>query len=303
MKNIHVIGAACSAGATTRGCERGPNIIRKSSLIKALNLPLEWKAVLHTNHDNDGLDAMHHIAEYCENVAMLTQKAVSQNDYFLTIGGDHSCAVGTWSGAANAMRDQGPIGLIWVDAHIDAHTPDTSETGNIHGMPVAHLLGQGASELCHIGTDTTKILPQNLCLIGIRSFETGEKTLVEKLGVKVYYIEEVIERGIDAVLKEAHAHVTKNTAGFGFSIDLDGFDPSDAPAVGTPVEQGVDAQAFLKTFRALPKDKMIGCEIAEFNPEFDVNHQSEKLVADLISAAFEDLTVKKSNNNREAEYA
>ncbi len=189
MTKIHVIGAASSAGASTAGCEDAPDVIRQSSYFKSLDLPLKWKATVHVDHSQMKLDAMQTIADGCDNIANLIQKAINKGRPFLTIGGDHSCAVGTWSGAAHAIRDQGDLGLIWIDAHMDAHTPDTSDTGNIHGMPIAHLLGSGDCALCHVSDDTPKIKPTNLALIGIRSYEPAEKALLERLNVKVYFIE------------------------------------------------------------------------------------------------------------------
>lgn len=287
MNYIDVIGAACSAGASTTGCEWAPEHLYRSDYIKQLMLPLVWKAIIFADHSYTGLKALPAIQDYCDSIAHLTAKAVNQGRQFITLGGDHSCAIGTWSGAASALASSGPLGLIWVDAHIDAHTPATSETGNIHGMPVAHLLGHGEASLQSIHNDRTKIQPEHLALIGIRSFEAGEQQLVESLGVKVYYIDEVLERGIDVVLPEAYEYVSANTAAVGYSIDLDGFDPNDAPGVGTPVSQGISAEAFIKAYQQLPKDNMLGVEIAEFNPELDIDQRSEQLVAQLIAASFD----------------
>lgn len=286
MQHIDVIGAACSAGASTDGCEHGPDHLRNSNILQQLPLNLQWKAVLHTDHRMNGLDALPAIHDYCDNVATLVAKAINHQRYFLTVGGDHSCAMGTWSGAAHAIRHQGDLGLIWIDAHIDAHTHETSETGNIHGMPVAHLLGHGMPELSNILDAQPKLKPHNIALIGIRSYESGEQALAKQLGVRVYYIDEVLERGIDVVLPEAYDLISKNTVAMGFSIDIDGFDPKDAPAVGTPVEQGIDAQAFISAYKKLPRTNMLGAEIAEFNPKLDINQKSEHLIAQLIEATF-----------------
>lgn len=293
MEEIAVIGAACSIASTDHGSEQGPSAIQQSPLVNALDINLAWDHIIFSRGKERKLEAMESVIRYSTHIAKRTAKAVERQEHFLTIGGDHSCAIGTWSGAAHQLRTKGDLGLLWIDAHIDAHTPCTSDTGNIHGMPVAHLLGQGEERLRHLLDDQNKIKPENIALIGIRSFEPPEQELVERLGVRVYYIEEVKQRGIKTVLNEAYQHISQHTAAYGISIDVDGFDPEFAPAVHTTVPGGINAPQFIEALTALPKNNLIGAEIAEFNPILDKNQITEQLVADLIQALYGAPQVKK----------
>ncbi|MDF1760939.1 MAG: arginase [Coxiellaceae bacterium] len=294
MEEIAVIGAACSIASTDHGSEQGPSAIQQSPLVNALDINLAWDHIIFSRGKERQLEAMESVIRYSTHIAKRTAKAVVREERFLTIGGDHSCAIGTWSGAAHQLRAKGDMGLLWIDAHIDAHTPCTSDTGNIHGMPVAHLLGQGEERLRHLLDNQDKLKPENIALIGIRSFEPPEQELVERLGVRVYYIEEVLERGIDVVLNEAYQRVNQNTAAYGISIDIDGFDPEFAPAVHTTVPGGINPQEFIKALAKMPKDKLIGAEIAEFNPALDKDQITEKLIAELIDTLFGAPLTKKS---------
>src|SRR5207237_4044290 len=144
-------------------------------------------------------------------------------------------AGGTWTGVARATK--GPLGIVWVDAHMDAHTPKTSHTGRLHGMPLAWLLGQDDDPLYGLATGVLE--PEHVALIGVRSYEPEERERLERLGVRVIYMAEVEKRGIDAVLEEALAVATRGTVAFGVSVDLDVVTPDEAPGVGTPVPDGV----------------------------------------------------------------
>lgn len=291
---IAVIGAACSIAGTDAGSEQAPSVMQQSECLQDLNLPLAWDRIIFSRGEMRQLDAMDSVVQYSEAIAKRTSTATDIGELFLTIGGDHSCAIGTWSGAAHALRSQGDLGLIWVDAHLDAHTPDSSDTGNIHGMPVAHLLGFGDPRLSCILDHDAKLKPGNIALVGIRSYEPAERALLEKLGVRVFYIEEVKQRGIDVVMNEAYDIVTANTAAYGFSIDVDGFDPMHAPAVHTTVDNGINPHHFIDALKRLPKTKLIGAEIAEFCPHLDKDRATEQLIADLVNALFGELFAKKS---------
>ena len=193
-----------------------------------------------------------------------------EHPFVVSIGGDHSCAVGTWSGVAEAMRlHQKEIGLIWIDAHMDSHTPETSETGNIHGMPLGALLGYGAESLTHILSKNPKLKPENVFLVGIRSFEEGEKLLLERLGVRIYYMEEVHERGLKAVLSEIVQNLKLRNIPYGISLDVDFFDPSEIIATGTPVSGGGNIEEFIQSYSEFEHFPPIAFELVEFNPAKD----------------------------------
>ena len=216
---------------------------------------------------------------------------MQHNKFPIVIGGDHSIAVGTWSGATKSLNAQENFGLIWVDAHMDAHTPYTRHEGkwggHFHGQPLACLLGEGEQELVSITSENAKLNPKHICLIGIRSYEPGEREFLESKGVKIFYIEDVMERGLKAVFAEAVAIASTNTSGFGMTIDMDGFEPIDAPGVGTPESNGIKAKKFLKVVNGLinnPKFKAL--EFAEYNPHRDKNKKTANLIINIINSIF-----------------
>jgi len=186
---------------------------------------------------------------------------------------------------ANALPKSAPLGLVWIDAHMDMHVPETTHSGAINGMPGASLLGRGAPELTSIAETGRAIDAHHICLVGARSFEPEEVEFAERFGVRVIGMDEVRLRGIDAALAEARAIATDHTAGYGISLDLDAFDPAEAPGVGTPEPGGISAAAFLHAWRELYRDpKCIGIEIAEYNPSLDHSGRTARLMGDLISA-------------------
>ncbi|VDM58596.1 unnamed protein product [Angiostrongylus costaricensis] len=287
QQTITAIGCANGSGGKHLGCENAVNILRNSKFLPEIRVPVEWKGVVEEVRTGRHFSALSGVTQTCRKLAFQTRKVVENKENLLVLGGDHSCAIGTWSGVASAIRPHGDLGLVWVDAHMDAHTPSSSPSGNLHGMPVAHLLGFGDKELVQIGDQFPKILPHNMCMIGIRSYEKKEQELLEHLGVRIFYMDEIEIRGIAEVMQEALYIVNRNTVGFGFSIDIDGFDVADAPAVGTPAENGIIASEFLRTVLTLDLSKLLATEIAEFLPQFDDQHKSsEKLVVNLMEAIY-----------------
>jgi len=203
------------------------------------------------------------------------------------IGGDHSCAIGTWTGVAHAYHEQGDIGLIWIDAHMDSHTPQTTETQNLHGMPLSHLFGTGFDSLLTVLDPAPKLKPENVCLIGIRSYQSAEYQFLEKLGVKIIFMEEVLQRGMPAVFAAALAHVSRATIGVGISIDLDALDPCDAPGVGYREANGITADDLLTALAKFPlATPFLGLEITEYNPLRDEKQKTAKLLIEIIRAVY-----------------
>jgi arginase len=282
-RSVYLVGSASGIAAQHTGCEQGPQVLKDSEFLQnaftALAVNPVWEAMLVSNPQAQS--SLERVSGHCKNLAEHTAKLTREKKFFLVFGGDHSCAIGTWSGAASEI--QGDLGLIWIDAHMDAHTPETTPSGNIHGMPVASLLGQGYPQLTSIMTKTAKIKPENLCLIGVRSFEEGESELLKQLKVRVYYMPEVKERGLDAICKEALAQVTKNTVAFGVTLDLDSIDPLEAPGTGCWEPDGLSAEelcAALTNFAHNPH--LVGAEIVEFDPSRDQNQMTEKLLSKIV---------------------
>lgn len=288
-QTLSLLGYASGIAAADTRCGDGPMVLQQSDLIQDLakvGVVADWKTLLKPEFNNNKFCV---VANICTELAKQTYFAVTESQQFVVLAGDHSCAIGTWSGVFAARQNQGNIGLIWVDAHMDSHTPETTESGNIHGMPLATLLGYGAQELTSIMTNTPKLQPEHVCLIGVRSFEQGEVELIKRLGVRVYHMDEVHQRGINAVLKEAIGYVNENTAGYGISLDLDGIDPEDAPGTGAPEPNGIVGKDLVLALQNVAKSsKFLGLEIVEFNPYRDINFRTQQLVKDLLVAAFAD---------------
>lgn len=292
MKTLNMIGAGLGVGGFDYQSNDAPVFEHAEALkqLKRVGIEYHWLQTIDersffskpikTLSVSERLDV---VTQVNTQIAQLTFQQTKNQQRFCVIGGDHSCAIGTWSGAASAL--QGDLGLIWIDAHMDAHTFETTSTQNVHGMPVAALLGQGDKKLTDIFSTHPKLKPENLCLIGIRSFEAGEAKLLHDLGVTIFSNKNVAEQGLKAVLEYAYEKVTKNTSGFGFSIDLDGFDPEYAPGTGTPVAEGLNADNFCCIVSRWANDpKLIGFEIAEFNPHLDIDNITEKTMANIIRA-------------------
>ncbi|PJD91365.1 MAG: arginase [Legionella sp.] len=286
---ITLLGFASGIAANDSNCALGPwYLYYHPHLLQHITPPVTFQTIITSTSALKGKDVLSEVEKNLQELSQAVLPYAQKKEKFCVIGGDHSCAIGTWSAVAHANRSQGDIGLIWIDAHMDSHTPETSQTQNIHGMPVAHLLHHGIANLCHILDDQPKLKPQNICLIGIRSYEEGEQQLLEQLGVKIYYMEEVTQRGIQVVLNEAIEQVRADTCGFGVTIDMDGIDPNDAPGVGYRECDGIDGQQLQEALRTLPhKERLLGLEITEFNPIQDQDDKTAVLLASFIQAVFE----------------
>ncbi len=288
LATLNLLGFASGIAGNNPDCALGPwYLYYHPELLATLALRVKWLPMVKATSADNGLTILPLVEQNLTELAQAVLPLATRKERFCVIGGDHSSAIGTWSAVAHANRQQGDIGLIWVDAHMDSHTPETSETQNIHGMPIAHLLGYGVNYLCDLFDAAAKIKPQNLCLIGIRSYQAPEAHLLARLGVKVYFMAEVQARGIDVVFAEAQAYVLRHTCGFGLSIDLDGFDPEDAPGVGYHEPGGIDAQAFIQSVHThLNQAALLGLEITEYNPLLDVQAKTAHLIAALLDAVY-----------------
>lgn len=289
-KKIHLIGYASGlAGADPRHSSgEGPLVMKRSPYLANLekkNIQFQWHKMISPSKEVADDARLPTIVDLCQQLADEVYQRAEKKDFFTVLGGDHSSAIGTWSGAYHAYKKAGPIGLIWIDAHMDSHTPETSLSGNIHGMPLAALLGYGNSDLTQILDAEPKLKPEHVCLIGVRSFEKGEADLLQKLNVKIFFIEEVKQRGLAAVMKDALEIVTKGTIGFGVTIDIDSMDPADAPGTGVRAPNGLSAVDLCQAVQWIAEDsRLIGAEIVEFDPSRDINDKTEKQVVDFIGS-------------------
>ncbi len=218
------IGAAIGECAATLGAEKAPDVIKEK-----LNLIDNWQTTIYCNARQKP-PALEEVASFSTMLANVTVDVLSAGYKFITFGGDHSCAIGTWSGVAKLYQE---FGIIWIDAHMDAHTHATTLTGNVHGMPVASLLGAGVGALKNIFFTGPKIKPENIVLIGIRSYEAEEKELLESLGVKIFMMAEVNKVGFAACMDYAIKKFRAKNIKYGISFDVDGLDPKYLTATGT----------------------------------------------------------------------
>jgi arginase len=287
-KIIYLIGSASGAAAPYSGCADGPLALQRSPYLANLSkqgLALEWVSIIEPETPSAALPNKNLVANHVRKLADTVASVVSKNQFFTVFGGDHSCAIGTWSGVQSVTRGKGDIGLIWIDAHMDSHTPETSETGNIHGMPLACLLGHGDAEFTEILGPAPKFKPEHVCLIGIRSYEIGEAELLKGLNVRIYFMEEVKRRGLEEIMQEALSIVNAGTIGYGITLDIDSVDPMEAPGTGVSEPDGLAAKELsLALHKAAGDKRLLGIEIVEYDPHRDVDHMTEKLVPQFMAA-------------------
>lgn len=291
--HLYLIPAAFCQGARDPRCDIGPHLLRQRGAVEALadgGRPASWDMLQPSPVRSLDGSLARYAQEFFEPLAVQVRSRVREHAQFCVIGGDHSCAIGTWSGAAAALREASPggeLGLIWIDAHMDAHTPHTSHTGALHGMPVATLLGHGDRALCGILDAQPKLNPENLCLIGVRSYEQEEAALLRRLGVTVWYMDDVRRDGLAAIFSQAVQQVSRATAGYGISIDLDAVDPVDAPGVGVPVPGGILGYQLLQVLtRVRGSRQFVGAEITELNPRRDHQHKTVDFCKDILTSLF-----------------
>lgn len=289
-----LIGVASGWGAGHRETEAGAPFLQAWGLAKALaaqDIAADWMAMVrpavtaaaHPDLPRAEVDAL--VAAVVAELGAAVGETVASGRRPVVIGGDHSIAMGTWGGLVHALDLQRRFGLIWFDAHMDAHTDATSPSQNPHGMPAAVLLGHGRPAFRAAARGL--IRPDNLVQIGLRSYEDGEAALLARLGVRTIGIEEVRRRGLDAVLDEALAIAGAGTDGFGATIDLDGFDPADAPGVGLREPNGLRRDEMLAAMARLgARPELRGLEIVEYIPTRDApDRRTAQLVRDLLAAA------------------
>lgn len=284
-RTIKIIGAASGAGAPDPNTAEGPDALRQHQIFH--DTPLQqvaWDAILRVPRARQDTP-LHAITSLNTRLAHKVEAVLHAGHFPLVVGGDHSCAIGTWSGVHRALAGKGPVGLIWIDAHMDSHTFATTPSGQIHGMPLACLLGYGDAALTAIDGTEAKLRPEHVCLIGVRSYEAGEAALLHRLGVRVFDMQEIHRRGLAEVFDAARAIVRNGTAGFGVSVDLDAFDPEEEPGVGSPVPGGLNRAELADALSHLRGDPaFVAMEIAEYNPRRDRGHATADAVGALVGA-------------------
>ncbi|MGE3725636.1 MAG: arginase [Candidatus Sericytochromatia bacterium] len=294
---ISILGAPLDLGAGHRGVDAGPSAFRIAGLEKAIremgylvqdegNISVAIPESLEIGQTN---------ARFLEEITLACQthfdrvfEIMRKGNFPLVLGGDHSIAIGTIGGISAYYHAKGEqIGVIWIDAHADMNTPDTTHTGNIHGMPMSVNLGMGSPELVNLGGFAPKIKPEHVVLIGLRDVDIEEKKIVRESGVHAYTMTDIDEKGMPAIIREAIEIAGIGTAGIHLSFDFDGLDPKIAPGVGTPVKGGIKyREAHLLMEKIAGTGRLIGLEMVELNPILDWGNQTAELGVELIQSAF-----------------
>ena len=297
-RSIRILGVPLDMGASRRGVDMGPSAMRVAGLearLEALghrvldggNVAVDIAET--QNYGSPNARYLKQIADTCTRTAQAVVKTLEEGMTPLVLGGDHSIAVGSVSGVAEFYRRQNQkIGVIWIDAHSDINTPDTSPSGNVHGMPLAALLGMGPEQLTHVLGYSPKIAPENTVLVGVRDIDTAERANIRRAGVgEVYTMRDIDERGMRAVMEEALRAAGRGTAGYHISLDMDWIDPEDAPGVGTPVRGGATyREAHLAMEILADHGRMLSFEIVEVNPVIDEHNRTADLAVELACSAF-----------------
>jgi arginase len=296
-KKIRVIGVPLDLGQSRRGVDMGPSAVRVAGLeaqLESLGHVVEDAgniSVALAEQKKPGDPKAKYLKEItatCTKHAELVLKTLEAGKIPLVLGGDHSVAAGTVAGTAEHYRRQNQrVGLIWIDAHSDINTPDSSPSGNVHGMPLAAIMGLGPTELAQIYGFSPKVQPENCVLVGVRDIDAIERENIRKAGIEVFTMRDIDERGMRAVIEEALRMAGRGTAGYHVSLDMDWIDPEDAPGVGTPVRGGATyREAHLAMEIIADHGRMLSFEIVEVNPVIDEHNQTAVLAVELALSAF-----------------
>jgi arginase len=291
--HIAIIGAPLDLGQGRRGVDMGPSALRVANLnarLKSLGYDVEDFGNIHVeqaeacSEGDSSAKYLPQIAAACDALAVQVRNALSRGFVPLVLGGDHSVAIGTVSGVSSYFREAHErIGLIWLDAHADMNTPETSPSGNIHGMPLACLLGFGPPALVGLAAFQPKVLPANTVIVGLREVDLTERPHVRESGVRVFTMRDIDERGLRAVMEDAIRAASEGTVGFHCSLDMDFVDPKDAPGVGTAVRGGATyREAHLAMEMICDSRRMTSIEVVEVNPVLDEANRTADLAVELI---------------------
>jgi len=295
-KQLSILGVPLSFGQSKGGVHLGPAAIRVAGLAQRIsNLGYEVNdrgdLPIERSHSLPGFDEklkyLTEIHDACERLANEVERIVDAGELPLTIGGDHSIAIGSLSGVVKSFRKRDQrLGLIYLDAHADMNTPETTPSGNIHGMPLAALLGYGAPELLNVGGFSPKFDPRLCAHVGARDLDPGERELIKKLGIRFFTMREIDERGLAACIDGAIKIAAQGSGGYAVTFDVDVLDPGDAPGSGTLVRGGLSyREAHLAMEKIAEAGGMRSLEVVEINTALDINNRTAELGVELILSA------------------
>ena len=283
-------------GASRRGVDMGPSALRVgglAQLLKSMGHQVEdignvlVKQPEEQHYGEKRAKYMAEIAETAKGLSQMVEKTLEDGLLPLVMGGDHSVAMGTIGGVSSFFRKKGKrIGLLWLDAHADMNTPESSPSGNIHGMPLAAIAGYGPDELTQLAGPKPMVNPHNICMVGVRDIDAKERKIIKESGVHAFTMRDLDERGMREVMAEAIRFASDETDGIAVSLDLDFVDPADAPGVGTPVRGGVTyREAHLAMEMIADTKAVVSLEVVEVNPVIDQHNQTALLSIELVLSA------------------
>jgi arginase len=295
-RRVSIIGAPCGFGASVAGVDLGPAAMRVAGLrqrvarlgyeVRDLG-DLRFECPAEPPPHGEKLRYLREIKAACVLLAEDVKKALQAGELPIVLGGDHSIAIGSVAGVSSFYREQGrSLGLVWFDAHADMNTPETTPSGNIHGMPLAVLLGHGTPELTDIEGFSPKLDPRFCAHVGARDVDEGERELIRRLGMRFFTMREIDERGMSACMDEAIAIASKADAGYHVTLDVDALDPGDAPGSGTVVRGGLTyREAHLAMEKISEAGGAVSLEVVEINTALDINNRTAELGVELILSA------------------
>ena len=295
-RSLSLLGVPLGYGASMAGVDIGPAALRVARITQRIarlgysvhdlgDMPLERPQTFPEVEEK--LKYVREISNACEQLAVDVEEVLKAGQLPLIVGGDHSIAIGSFAGAASYYKKQNKtLGLIWFDAHADMNTPESTPSGNIHGMPLATLLGYGTPELTNVAGFAPKLDPQLCAHVGARDIDPGERELIKKLGMRFFTMREIDERGMNSVMDDAIKIASRGTAGYSVTFDVDVLDPGDAPGSGTLVRGGLTyREAHLGMEKIAEAGGMRSLEIVEINTALDVNNKTAELGVELILSA------------------
>jgi arginase len=295
-QKIRIIGVPMDLGASRRGVDMGPSALRVGGLaqqLKSMSHQVEdignvlVKQPEEQHYGEKRAKYMAEIVETAKGLAQIVEKTLDDGLLPLVMGGDHSVALGTMGGVSSFLRKKEKrVGLLWLDAHADMNTPESSPSGNIHGMPLAAIAGYGPDELTQLAGPKPMVNPHNIAIVGVRDIDARERKIIKESGVHAFTMRDLDERGMREVMAEAIRFASDETDGIAVSLDLDFVDPADAPGVGTPVRGGVTyREAHLAMEMIADTKSVVSLEVVEVNPVIDQHNQTALLSIELVLSA------------------
>lgn len=296
MGKVAIVGVPLDLGGNRRGVDMGPSALRLTSLATRIRMlgyevqdtgdvdvPLPEECLIGDPKKKYAKE----IGEVCRALALRVGAALKEGRLPVTLGGDHSLAMGSIAGVAGHFREKNEkVGLLWFDAHGDMNTPESTNSGNVHGMPLAHVLGMGDESLASIGGWKPKVLAANSCLIGIRDLDEREKKLIAQSGIHVFTMKDIDRHGVSHVIDEAMEAASRGTTGIHVSFDVDAIDPSEAQGVGTPKKGGLTYREAHLCLEIVADSKLLtSLDMVEINPILDTRNTTGELGAELILSA------------------